>query len=284
MGEKPPVEKVALKFDPKMLQGLGAPLKTVTFKVFRYDPAKGDGVRYSSYEVPIFKGTTVLDALIYVKEKLDPSLTIRYSCRMAVCGSCGMVINGREMLACKTQVEQLKSETVVVRPLNNMPVSRDLVTDFDVFFKKHRAVLPHLIRDDLDVNINREFQQKPEEVYDYLMFANCIKCGLCYSACPTNATDELFLGPQAMSQAYRYIADSRDDGHRQRMEVLDTKHALWNCHFAGSCSDVCPKGVDPAFAIQQLKGMLFLKSSFLKRKRPAPNVPEAQKRELVPER
>jgi succinate dehydrogenase / fumarate reductase iron-sulfur subunit len=282
MAEGQAVGRVELKFDPKILEGLGKPLKTVTFKVYRFDPSRGEGVTYSTYQVPIFRGTTVLDALLYIKERMDPSLTIRYSCRMAVCGSCGMVVNGKEMLACKTQVEGLKSDTLVVRPMHNLPVTRDLVTDFDVFFKKHRAVLPYIIREDVDVNIDREYQQRPEEVVDYLMFANCIKCGLCYSACPTSATDEMFLGPQAMSQAFRYVADSRDDGHRQRMDVLDSPHGIWNCHFAGSCSDVCPKGVDPAFAIQQLKGLLIFRSGYLKKKRPAPNV--QQKRELVPER
>jgi succinate dehydrogenase / fumarate reductase iron-sulfur subunit len=280
--EKTDVPIVALHFDPKVMEGLGKPIKKVSFRVFRYDPAKGQGVRYSTYEVPVFRGTTVLDALLFVKEKLDPSLSIRYSCRMAVCGSCGMVINGKEMLACKTQVEKLEKDTIVVRPMNNMPVTRDLVTDFSVFFDKHRSILPYIVRDDVDLNLNREYMQKPEEVIDFLMFSNCIKCGLCYSACPTSATDEAFLGPMAMGQAYRYIADTRDGAHAKRMEVLDTSHGLWNCHFAGSCSDVCPKGVDPAFAIQHLKALAALKAGTLKKKRPAANV--VQIRELVPER
>jgi succinate dehydrogenase / fumarate reductase iron-sulfur subunit len=280
--DKADVPIVPLHFDPKIMEGLGKPIKKVNFRVFRYDPAKGEGVRYSVYEVPVFKGTTVLDALLYIKEKLDPSLSMRYSCRMAVCGSCGMVINGKEMLACKTQVEKLEKDTIVVRPMNNMPVMRDLVTDFSVFFDKHRSVLPYIVRDDVDLNMNREYMQKPDEVIDFLMFSNCIKCGLCYSACPTNAMDEAFLGPMAMGQAYRYIADTRDGAHGRRMEVLDSSHGLWNCHFAGSCSDVCPKGVDPAFAIQQLKALAIRKAGTLKKKRPAANV--VQVRELVPER
>jgi succinate dehydrogenase / fumarate reductase iron-sulfur subunit len=282
MSQDKEVPIVPLKFDPKVLEGLGTPIKTVTFKVYRYDPAKGGGVRYSTYQVPIFRGTTVLDALMHIKEKVDPSLSIRYSCRMAVCGSCGMVVNGKEVLACKTQVEKLGKETIVVRPMNNMPVTRDLVTDFAAFFEKHRAVIPYIVRDDVDVNLNREYMQTPDEVIEFLMFSNCIKCGLCYSACPTNAMDESFLGPQAMAQAYRYVADTRDGAHARRMEVLDSAHGLWNCHFAGSCSDVCPKGVDPAFAIQQLKALAIRKAGTLKKKQPAPNV--TQVRELVPER
>jgi succinate dehydrogenase / fumarate reductase iron-sulfur subunit len=280
--DKGDVPVVPLHFDPKVMEGLGKPIKKVSFKVYRYDPAKGLGVRYSTYEVPIFKGTTVLDSLLYIKERLDPSLSIRYSCRMAVCGSCGMVINGKEMLACKTQVEKLGKDTVVVRPMNNMPVTRDLVTDFSVFFQKHRSVLPYIVREDVDLNLNREYMQKPEEVIEFLMFSNCIKCGLCYSACPTNAMDRSFLGPQAMAAAYRYVADTRDGAQGKRMEVLDASHGLWNCHFAGSCSDVCPKGVDPAFAIQQLKTLAIRKAGVLKKKKPAPNV--TQIRELVPER
>jgi succinate dehydrogenase / fumarate reductase iron-sulfur subunit len=280
--DKPDIPIVPLHFDPKVMEGLGKPIKKVNFRVFRYDPAKGEGIRYSVYEVPVFRGTTVLDALLYIKERLDPSLSIRYSCRMAVCGSCGMVINGKEMLACKTQVEKLKKDTIVVRPMNNMPVTRDLVTDFSVFFDKHRSVLPYIVREDVDLNLNREYMQTPDEVIDFLMFSNCIKCGLCYSACPTNAMDEAFLGPMAMGQAYRYVADTRDGAQAKRMEVLDSRHGLWNCHFAGSCSDVCPKGVDPAFAIQQLKALAIRKTGTLKKKRPAVNV--VQVRELVPDR
>jgi succinate dehydrogenase / fumarate reductase iron-sulfur subunit len=250
--------------------GLDQPLKTVTFRVFRYDPERDTRPRFREYRLPVYRFTTVLDGLLDIKFELDPTLAVRYSCRMGSCGSCGMVVNGKEMLACKTIVLDLNSDVVTVMPLNNMRLVRDLVVDFDDFFAKHRAVKPYLIREDLEAHNDREFLQRPEELLDITMFANCIKCGLCYSACPTTATDRLFLGPQALATAYRYLADSRDAGARLRLEAIDGEHGLWRCHFAGTCSYVCPKGVDPAFAIQQLKAALLFRSRHYIRRRPAP--------------
>ncbi|MEM0118458.1 MAG: succinate dehydrogenase/fumarate reductase iron-sulfur subunit [Conexivisphaerales archaeon] len=249
------------------------PEKTLKIKVFRYSE---DGEEsYSSYEVKVRNGMTLLDGLLHIKEKLDPTLTFRYSCRMGICGSCGVVANGKEKLSCKTQLIDYDQQ-VEVRPLNNLPVIKDLVVEFKPITDKNRSIKPYLIRDDIDKNLNREFRQSPDELNNYLSFANCIMCGLCYSACPTNATDELYLGPQALAKAYRYIADSRDSGAKERMEIINEDHGVWSCHFAGSCSDVCPKGVDPAFAIQQLKALALFRSSALKRKKPAETVDKAR--------
>ncbi|MEM0118694.1 MAG: succinate dehydrogenase iron-sulfur subunit [Conexivisphaerales archaeon] len=252
--------------------------ENVSVKVFRYDSSSIKKAKFDTFIVPVKKGMTLLESLLYIKERLDPSFTFRYSCRMGICGSCGLVVNGKEKLACKTQMETL-GKSIEVRPLNNMPLIRDLVVDFSSFLEKHKKVKPYIIREDVDKNPDREFKQLPEEVNNYLIFADCTKCGLCYSACPTNATDELYLGPQALTQAYRFIADSRDDGQMVRMNIVDTNHGIWNCHFAGSCTDVCPKGVDPAFAIQQLKTLAIRKSGFLKKKRPA--APIDKRREIA---
>ena len=223
----------------------------ISLLVSRSSPKK----HFEGFAIPLQKGMTVLDALIYAKENLDHSIAIRYSCRMAVCGSCGMKINGKPMLACYTQISELKSNKIKVEPLDNCPIIRDLVTDFAGFFSQHKSVHPYLIRKDAEEQDNpvKEFLQKPEEVEKYLQYSYCIKCGLCYSACPTVAADKEFPGPQALAQTYRYIADSRDEGIQKRIDAIDTAHGIARCHFAGTCSSVCPKGIDPAQGIQFLR-------------------------------
>ena len=213
---------------------------------------------YDSFRVPVSRWTTVLDALIYVKERLDSSVAIRFSCRMASCGSCGMRINGIPRLACYTKISELGTDTITCEPLPNFPLIRDLVTDFQQFFDHHRKIQPYIQNTHPDPSIERlsEFKQTPQEVDEFLQFSYCIKCGLCYSACPTVATDTKFPGPQALAQAYRYFADNRDDSAQKRLDIVDEKHGVWRCHFAGSCSMVCPKGVDPALGIQMLRSHL----------------------------
>ena len=234
--------------------------KEVTFKVFRHDPRNGGKPRYQTYTVPFRRGLTVLDSLIYIKENLDQTLSIRYSCRMASCGSCGMVINGLPRLACFTQVTELRSNVIVVEPLRHFPLIKDLVTDFSEFFKKHRLMMPYLIRRDTkeQENPTTQYLQKDEELERYIQFTYCIRCGLCYAACPVAATDRNFPGPMALAQLYRYYADTRDEGRSERLKVVDNVHGIWRCHFADSCSQVCPKGVDPALAIQLLRRELLI--------------------------
>ena len=231
----------------------------IVLKVYRGGSNKKSGSPYSSFLVPIRRWTTVLDALIYAKEHLDSSIAIRYSCRMASCGSCGMKINGIPRLACYTKISELGTHTITCEPLPNFPLIRDLVTDFQQFFNHHRNMQPFIQNPYPDPNMEElsELKQRPEEVDNYLQFSYCIKCGLCYSACPTVATDTKFPGPQALSQAYRYFADNRDDAGKKRLNIIDDKHGIWRCHFAGSCSTVCPKGVDPALGIQLLRSHLM---------------------------
>ena len=228
--------------------------KEVTFSVLRYNPETGSKPKMQTYKVPYTKGLTVLDGLLWIKENLDATLSWRSSCRMGVCGSCAMFINGLPRLACTNQIAHLETDFIEVKPLPNYDIIKDLVPDLDGFFKKHQSVKPYIIREQVEElnNPTGEFFQSPEELVNYIQFAYCIKCGACLSACPTVATDDQFLGPQALSQAWRYMADTRDEGGKERENVY-TSHGVFNCHFAGACSDVCPKGVDPGFAIQQLK-------------------------------
>lgn len=246
----------------EMADGHAGTPQSVLLRIARYNPEKDDSSRFAEFTVPYEKWTTVLEAILKVKNDLDHSVAVRYSCRQATCGSCGMMINGKPRLACFTKISELESNTVTVEPMSNFPVIRDLAVRFDRLFDTHHRIKPFLIRDDTELESDsREFLQSPEELERYIQFANCIKCGLCNSACPTMATDSSFVGPQALAQAYRYVADSRDRGRDSRLRIVDDSHGIWRCHFAGSCSQVCPKGVDPAMGIQLLRGyMLGFKS------------------------
>jgi succinate dehydrogenase / fumarate reductase iron-sulfur subunit len=236
----------------------------VNLRIYRSGKEGSQG-NLDTFDIPVQRWTTVLDALLYAKAYKDSSIGIRYSCRMASCGSCGMKINGKPRLACYTNVMELDSSEITCEPMSNFPILRDLVTDFTQFFKHHKNVQPYLINPKVNLHENTqlsEFLQNPREADSYLQFSYCIKCGLCYSACPTVATDTKFPGPQALAQAYRYSADTRDSGSRYSLSTVDNKHGVWRCHFSGSCSKVCPKGVDPALGIQLLKGHMM---SFAKR-------------------
>ncbi|TFH03413.1 MAG: succinate dehydrogenase/fumarate reductase iron-sulfur subunit [Nitrosopumilus sp.] len=232
--------------------------KTVTLRIARFNPEHDHDRKFMEFNVPYEKWTTVLEVILEVKKHFDHSVAVRYSCRQATCGSCGMIINGKPRLACFTKISELDSDVVTVEPMNNFPIIRDLAVRFERFFDSHHKIKPYLIREDSEITSNeKEFLQTPEEVEQYIQFSNCIKCGLCNSACPTMATDSSFVGPQALAQAYRYVADSRDKGKDSRLKIIDDSHGIWRCHFAGSCSQVCPKGVDPAMGIQFLRGYLL---------------------------
>ena len=233
-------------------------LNSATLRISKFNPKSDSEPKFVEFKVPVQKWTTVLDAILTVKQHFDLSVAVRYSCRQASCGSCGMKINGKPALACYTKISELKSSIVTVEPMNNFPIIRDLAVDFTQLFSNHKKLKPYIIREDSETSTDKkEFLQTPKEVEDYMQFSYCIKCGLCNSACPTMATDSSFLGPQALTQAYRYVADNRDAGKKDRLKIIDNPHGIWRCHFAGSCSHVCPKGVDPAMGIQLLRGYLL---------------------------
>jgi succinate dehydrogenase / fumarate reductase iron-sulfur subunit len=251
--------RTKLSHDQKKESRAESNRRVVNLRVYRRNPKQGKSSHFDKFEVPIQRWTTVLDALLHAKSYLDNSIAIRYSCRMASCGSCGMKINGIPRLACYTKVSEIDEDIITCEPLPNFPIIRDLVTDFSDFFEHHRSMEPFIHNPNaniVDKNNLTEFIQSPEDVEKYLQFSYCIKCGLCYSACPSVGSDTKFPGPQALAQAYRYVADNRDDATQSRLDIVDNKHGIWRCHFAGSCSVVCPKGVDPALGIQLLRGHL----------------------------
>ncbi len=240
------------------MAGVPSSKTTTRLKIKRSNPAAGGAESYSEFDVDTEAWTTVLDAILAAKNYGDHSVGVRYSCRQATCGSCGMMINGKPRLACFTKISELDGGTVTVEPMKNFPIVRDLVVGFDRLFRSHHRIKPYIISDEADIEEGvRENRQTPEELEKYIQFAGCIKCGLCNSACPTMATDSQFAGPQSLAQVYRYVADTRDKGKDERLKIIDDSHGIWRCHYAGSCSKVCPKGVDPAMGIQLLKGHML---------------------------
>lgn len=227
---------------------------SITLEVTRYDPDSDSEPGSQSYEVPMRDDWTVLDGLNHIKNSLDPSLSFRWSCRMGVCGSCGMNVQGQPSLTCGTFLSDFSPGPVRVEPLANFPIIRDLVVDIGDFLDKLPKVKPWIIRDDGDVDVHAgEFLQTPAELDAYSQFSSCINCMLCYAACPVYGLDPDFTGPAAIALAERYNLDSRDQGARERLDVLIEREGLWGCTFVGECTRVCPKHVDPASAIQRYK-------------------------------
>jgi len=259
----------------------------VIYKIRRFQPGVDPAPHWESYRIPRSPGMTVLEGLWRVKETKEPGLAWRASCRMGVCGSCGMMINGSPRLACNTQLSELGEGPVTVAPLPNFDILRDLVPDLRPMFDAHRFVMPFLIRKDGKADPEGELMQTAEELERYLQFSYCIKCGCCMAACPTYATDPVYSGPMPLAQAHRYDSDSRDEGFHERREILSGGAGPWRCHYAGECSRVCPKGVDPAKAIQLMKQDLFLDALGMGRRRraaPLAGLPDGvSRREGIPE-
>jgi fumarate reductase iron-sulfur subunit len=227
----------------------------IILEVARYSPEQDTKPCFATYEVPVHKEWVVLDALNYIKDKVDGSLTYRWSCRMGICGSCGMMVNGEPKLTCATFLSSYahNGNKIRVEPLRYFPVVRDLVTELSDFLVKLKKVKPWLIRKDTVPLSQGEFLQTPEQLDYYKQFSMCINCTLCYSACPVVGLDPKFVGPAAIALAQRYNLDSRDQGAVERIAVLAHPEGIWGCTFVGECTKVCPKHVDPAGAIQQYK-------------------------------
>jgi fumarate reductase iron-sulfur subunit len=227
---------------------------TITLAVQRFRPEAENEPLWETFEVPLRSDWTVLDALNHVKERQDGSLSYRWACRMGVCGSCGMQVDGEPTLTCAHSIADRKpGDTVRVGPLAGFPIIRDLVVDIRDFLKKLKRVRPWLVRDAEKPLAEGEYLQTPDELADYKQYSMCINCLLCYAACPISALEPDFIGPAALALAQRYNLDSRDQGAAHRMEELSRHEGIWACTFVGECSVVCPKHVDPAGAIQRYK-------------------------------
>jgi fumarate reductase iron-sulfur subunit len=231
------------------------PEEKVTLEVMRYRPDEESQPTFQTYEVPFRTDWVVLDALNWIKDNVDGTLSFRWSCRMGVCGSCGMMVNGTPRLTCAAFLREYYPNPIRVEPLANFPIERDLVIVLDDFMRKLDSVKPYIVRrpgEERPVS-EGEYRQSPAELAKYKQFSMCINCMLCYAACPVMGLHPDFLGPAAIALGMRYNLDSRDQGAAERNEVIASHEAIWQCTFVGECSEVCPKHVDPAAAIQQAK-------------------------------
>ena len=227
--------------------------ETVTLEVARYRPEQESEPTTQTYSVPYRKDWVVLDALNYIKDQQDGSLSFRWSCRMGVCGSCGMMVNGEPKLTCAAFLSDYFPGPVRVEPLQFFPVIRDLVVDISDFLSKLKGVKPWIVREEEQPLEQGEYKQTPAQLDLYKQHSMCINCMLCYAACPIYALEPGFVGPAAIALAQRYNLDSRDFGAQERLDILSGKGGIWECTFVGECTKVCPKHVDPAGAIQQYK-------------------------------
>ncbi len=238
-------------------------MHTATVKVFRYQPGVDEQPRYDRYQVEVKKNMTVLDALFLIIEEQDPTISFRCSCRLGMCGSCGMMINGRGRLACRTKIEKLGDE-VTVEPMRNMDIVKDLVVNMDNFFNAYQKVKPYFVpKDD-----KQEFAVIPpnsgrREIIDKNL--DCITCGLCYQSCDAvKFRGEGFIGPAALARAYTLIADERDGAREERLDLVTSDAGAFGCHSFGACVEVCPKGIQPMVTIQKLKEKKLRKTLGLK--------------------
>jgi fumarate reductase iron-sulfur subunit len=240
----------------------------IVLQVVRYRPEEEAEPTFQEYEVPCRKDWVVLDGLNYVKDNLDGTLSFRWSCRMGICGSCGMTVNGQPKLTCATFLTDYAPGPVRVEPLANFPVIRDLVVEIGDFLRKLTTVKPWIVRKEEKPLAEGEYLQTPEQMDEYKQFSMCINCMLCYAACPVYGLDSKFIGPAAIALAQRYNLDSRDQGAQERLEILAQHEGIWGCTFVGECTKACPKHVDPAGAIQRYKltaALEWLKAFFLPR-------------------
>jgi fumarate reductase iron-sulfur subunit len=225
----------------------------ITLQVTRYRPEQDDAPTVQEFEVPLRKDWAVLDGLNHIKDHQDGTLSYRWSCRMGICGSCGMTVDGEPKLTCATFLTDYDPGPVRVEPLANFPLIRDLVVEIGDFLRKLPKVKPWIVRDDDKPISEGEYVQTPKQMEEYKQYSMCINCMLCYSACPVYGLDPDFIGPAAIALAQRYNLDSRDQGASDRLDLLIHPDGIWGCTFVGECTRACPKDVDPAGAIQRYK-------------------------------
>jgi succinate dehydrogenase / fumarate reductase iron-sulfur subunit len=228
---------------------------TRAFKVYRYDPEQGGNPSWDTYHVDLDDcGPMVLDALLWIKNNVDSTLAFRRSCREGVCGSCAMNIGGRNTIACTKGMDEIKGD-ITVAPLPHQPVVRDLIPDLTDFYAQHAFVQPYL--QTKTAAPEKEWKQSEEDRAEVDGLYECIMCASCSTACPSYWWNgDKYLGPAALLQAYRWIADSRDEMTGERLDDLEDPFKLYRCHTILNCTQVCPKGLNPAEAIGKIKHLM----------------------------
>jgi len=228
--------------------------RTIALDVLRFHPDGPQEPYVQRFEIPYTEDMSVLQGLQHVKDAIDGSLTFRWSCRMAICGSCGMMIDGTPQLACRTFLRDLAPGPVRVEALEHFPIARDLVVDMGDFMEKLPRIRPWIEPAEPRALADGEHRQSPAQLRRFESLSHCINCLLCYAACPQYGLDSRFLGPGLTALMLRYDEDSRDAGRAARMEVAGSEEGVFACTAVGYCSEVCPKQVDPANAVNRVKG------------------------------
>ncbi|MBA4418752.1 MAG: succinate dehydrogenase iron-sulfur subunit [Syntrophus sp. (in: bacteria)] len=237
---------------------------TYTFKILRYDAKEPEETpSFSFYQIKVLPGLTVLAVLMRIRDEIDGTLSFRSSCRSAVCGSCAMVINGKIDLACRTQVASFGDETIILEPLPNFEIIKDLVVDLTPFWTMYEKIKPWLSRKQPDPE--KEIPQSEEERDRIDQFVNCILCASCYGACPVLARNPDYMGPHAFAKLERFMLDSRDERSMRSLEEINNERGVWGCDTLLRCIDACPKDVRPTDSIVGLRKKLLKYKLFGKR-------------------
>jgi len=227
----------------------------LTLRIKRFNREKDPPERIETFRVEIRKGMNLLEALFRIQDEQDGALAFRYSCRGAVCGSCAMRVNGKDILACRTHVEDLLEKSTLIEPLPFFPVIRDLVVDMSTFFDHYRKIEPYL--QGKPISSLAEYPMEEERRKEIDPYINCILCGICFGTCPAFEKDPEFLGPAMLAKAYRFLVDPRERRNEEILKAVDHQQGVWGCRTVFNCVTVCPKQVPPTHAIVKMRGKIL---------------------------
>ncbi len=223
----------------------------LSMKIRRFQKDKNPQQWLETFQVETRKGMNLLEALFRIQDEQDGTLSFRYSCRGAVCGSCAMRVNGKDVLACRTHVEDLLDKPALIEPLPFFPVIRDLIVDLSVFFDHYRKIEPYL--QGKPISPQEEYPMEEERRKEIDLYVNCILCGICFGTCPAFEKDREFLGPAILAKAFRFLADPRDIRKDKILEAVNSQRGIWGCKTVFNCVKVCPKQVPPTYGILKMR-------------------------------
>lgn len=229
--------------------------RLLTLRIKRFQKEKDPPRWIETFQVETRKGMNLLEALLRIQDEKDGTLSFRYSCRGAVCGSCAMRVNGKLVLACRTSVENLLGKSVLIEPLPYFPGIRDLIVDMSIFFDHYRKIQPYLHGKPVSPHLEYIMEEKERKEID--PYINCILCGICFGACPAFIRDPQFLGPAMLAKTYRFFTDSRDRRVKEILEDVNSQKGIWGCNTVFQCVKVCPKEVPPTYAIVKMRGKIL---------------------------
>ena len=273
--------------------GANAPDGTMVFRIKRFDPDKDTEPYFQDIDVPLIEGGTILDYLLHIKWFIDGTLTLRYSCQSAICGSCAMRVNGHAKLACKSQAHTLArvestpdgdKQVVILEALGNQKIEKDLVVDIEPFFAKYEAVKPTLQPKEAPPADGTEYRVRPADFEVQRLVAVCIQCGACYSDCNTLAVAPEYLGPAALAKAFRFVTDPRDGATEDRLLSLVGDGGIWDCTRCCECTQVCPKEVGPMERIVELRTLALRQADVASAARGRRHGPPARRHPRSPAR